>query len=291
MPFHNKERYVNDAWRQIVGDRASLATLISSTIAIVGVLLAACLSIGGIALNNWFHSKRLEREQAHDREQRELERARAMQKDIFVEAAAAMVSHLNAVQSFANTAVPIHESLKVILSATPTIAKANLVCSQETAAALSAMSSELSRVTRVLGMLRNESDTKQSEFDLSIKSHDGLLNEQRRLFSISEEMQRIKQATQDEWTRMNDRLDENRALVVQAGHRIEESLQAFKIANLALVATMQDESLILRNKMRPVVRAVRKDIGYPATELTLDAMFAPFEMPTREQLAASMGLE
>jgi hypothetical protein len=108
-----------------------------------GVIFGSIFTLLGTQLTNRDNDKRFRLQLQADRESRNREREMSLRKEVFVSAAEAVVRAANTLSKFSDLSVSQKDLSAAIFESSPMIAKVNLVASEDTICALTAVMGEM----------------------------------------------------------------------------------------------------------------------------------------------------
>jgi len=130
----------------LIKDYPSLAPLYCAVATSFSALAAFFGVIVGIILTNRGNNTRLEKQLAQERELQKKEREMSLRKDIYLTAAEAISTGINAIGHFDNMEIPYDKLTEAYLEKFPSIAKVHVIAGEETIKALVPLLSELGAV-------------------------------------------------------------------------------------------------------------------------------------------------
>jgi len=142
------------------------AVIIASVVTFVGTSVAALVALIGVLVTNRGHEKRFRRQLEHDQEQKRLEREMSLRKEVYLDAAEAIMSSLAALGRLADVAVPQDELAKQFSEMTGALAKVHIIGSSATLSAVSIFSTELTSAVLDLSLARYPLLQKQAQLKI-----------------------------------------------------------------------------------------------------------------------------
>jgi hypothetical protein len=242
-----------------------------------GIVAGSGLALGGIMLTNRAHDRRLQRQLAHDRELKRIERELAMRREIYLEAAQAISVGLSYIGKLADVQTPLSDLSKDYLARTPSMARVQIVALESTAEQLAKYSSAFAKAT--IGLITRRAP---------------LEKQANRIKSITEEIQTISQGSSAFVVMIRDRrlagqplddsvvlrnLESDRDRVTALQRELHGLVADLGPRHVAFARECQREGAALNEMLISLIGAVRRELELPYDEavfrrIQLDAQAA-----------------
>lgn len=121
-----------------------------------GVVVGSFFSIAGVAITNRASDKRLRAQFEHERQSKTKDREMALRKEVFLSAAEAVASGMNAIGRFANFDIPNDQITQPYVEKAPAISKVHVIAHTETILPLAQFTSRLGALYLELFAKRHE---------------------------------------------------------------------------------------------------------------------------------------
>ncbi len=244
----------------------SKSAIIASIITFIGVIFAATAAFVGVYVTHCGHERRFKAQLEHDKSLKRLEREMSLRKEIYLEAAEAIVAGLTAVTRHADLNLPHNELTKEFNEKRSAIAKVHLIGREQTVYAVSAFTDQLSAVLLQLSLQRQpllQMLARQKALADQIAAHG---KEKDRIIEIMKQLNFDGNTEQHRWdfvrkgfefedTRMQEALAEQQALAPK-----------LRSDHLRFLQTCSDQSSEITKLLIPAVKEVRTELDLPFDE-------------------------
>jgi len=132
----------------------SKAAIVAAVVTFLGTLAAAIAALVGILFTNRGHERRFQRQLRHDQAQKKIERDMLLRKEVYLEAAEALVNGLSIIGRHPDLSVPQQQLGQEISDLRGAFAKVSMIGSSETVTAVSTYSTELTATVLELSLAR-----------------------------------------------------------------------------------------------------------------------------------------
>lgn len=244
----------------------SKAAIIASLITFLGVVIAATAAFIGVYVTHRGHEKRFSSQLEHDKEVKRIEREMALRKEIFLDAAEAIVAGLGAVTRYADLKVPHDELAKEFIEKRSAIAKVHIIAREETIYAVSAFMDELSATLIRLSLLRQPLIQMQSR----LKNLDDQIQvsgkEKDRLVELMKQLNFDGNREQHRWNFVNNTFEFEDKRIKEAIQEQQSLASNLRSTHLNFLETCYESSAQITKLLIPAVREVRSELELPFDE-------------------------
>lgn len=232
-----------------------------------GVLIGSFFSLGGVVLTNRANDKRLIQQLSNDRELKTRERELSLRKEVFMDAADAVSTGINAVGKFANLDVPDDKLTSSFLEKSSAIAKVYVISQTGTVKAVDSMIRELNAIYMRLMAKRIPLMAHKQRIEIMQKQIKGFEQERDRMLEMMKQYNISGESDSRKWSMIGQNY-------TFEATRIDETIKEQSKCAIQLtsdqIAFMRDcieETKKLNRLLIPVIKAVRNELEMPFDEI------------------------
>lgn len=250
----------------------SKAAIIASIMTFVGVVIAAMAAFLGVYVTHCGHERRFRRQLEHDKELKRIEREMALRKEIFLDAAEAIVAGIGAVARYADLKVPHDELTKEFNEKRSAIAKVHIIAREETVYAVSAFMDELSATIIRLSLSRQPLIQMQSRLNILEDQIQIFGKEKDRLIELMKQLNFEGNTEQHRWDFVKNTFEFEDKRVIEANQEHQSLSLTLRTAHLNFLEVCYESSSQISKLLIPAVREVRSELELPFDELRYSQM-------------------
>lgn len=244
----------------------SKAAIIAAIITFLGVVIAATAAFIGVFVTHRGHEKRFSRQLGHDKEVKRIEREMALRKEIFLDAAEAIVAGIGAVARFADLKVPHDELTKEFNEKRSAIAKVHIIAREETVYAVSAFMDELSATLIRLSLARQPLIQMQSRLKILEDQIQEFGKEKDRLVELMKQLNFEGNTEQHRWDFVKNTFEFEDKRANEANQEHQSLTLNLRTVHLNFLEACYESSAQISKLLIPAVREVRSELELPFDE-------------------------
>lgn len=244
----------------------SKAAIIAAIITFLGVVIAATAAFIGVFVTHRGHEKRFSRQLGHDKEVKRIEREMALRKEIFLDAAEAIVAGIGAVARFADLKVPHDELTKEFNEKRSAIAKVHIIAREETVYAVSAFMDELSATLIRLSLARQPLIQMQSRLKILEDQIQAFGKEKDRLVELMKQLNFEGNTEQHRWDFVKNTFEFEDKRANEANQEHQSLTLNLRTVHLNFLEACYESSAQISKLLIPAVREVRSELELPFDE-------------------------
>lgn len=245
-----------------------------------GVIVGSFLSLGGVIISNRANDHRLRAQLEHDRKLKTRERELSLRTELYLAAADAIASGIDALAKFSDLATPPNRVTAEYSAKASAISKVYVIAGDETMAALTALVDSLSTAFLRLHAKRLPLLGKQQQMQA--------LGEQLRIFQseCSNLLELMKQHNlkgdpdQRRWDVIQQNFQFEQKRIADTSNMMNSLGSALYTDNLSFMQECVVETSKIRRLLIPALTAVRKELELPFDK---DGVVAVFEESIKMQ--------
>ncbi len=244
----------------------SKAAIIAAIITFLGVVIAATAAFIGVFVTHRGHEKRFGRQLEHDKEVKRIEREMALRKEIFLDAAEAIVAGIGAVARYADLKVQHDELTKEFNEKRSAIAKVHIIACEETVYAVSAFMDELSATLIRLSLARQPLIQMQSRLKILEDQIQIFGKEKDRLVELMKQLNFEGNTEQRRWDFVKNTFEFEDKRANEANQEHQSLTLNLRAEHLNFLEACYESSSQISKLLIPAVREVRSELELPFNE-------------------------
>lgn len=244
----------------------SQAAIIASSVTLIGAIVAACIAFLSVYLTHRGNEKRFAGQLEHDRTQKRTEREMSLRKEVYLDAAEAVVAGIDVIGRYVNLKMPDSEINSNYSAKRGAIAKIHLIGSEETVSAVFAFTSKLDSIILNLALHRAPLTQIQAQLKILEDQISTFSKERDRMTELMKQLNFEGSLDTTRWTFVNKTFEFEQ-------QRIQDAIQAQKSLGLKLnsdwvkfVAECQEASASVTSLLVPAIKAIRDELQLPFDE-------------------------
>jgi hypothetical protein len=244
----------------------SQAAIIAAIVTLSGAIFAATATLVGVYITHRGNERRFTKQLEHDREQKRTEREMAIRKEVFLDAAEAIVAGIGIITRYADLKIPADDLAKEFSEKRSAIAKLHLIAREETVYSVSLFMSELSEAILQLSLRRQALIQLQTRIVFLDREIEGSGREKERLIDLMRQLNFDGNIEQRRWDYLknNFSFEEKREMeAILEKQTLNEKLEGEWIA---FTRQCFELSSTVSKLLIPVVKAARDEIKMPLDE-------------------------
>lgn len=257
---------------------------------LVGVVIGSVFTLGGVVLTNRSNLNNLRIQLQHDREQKTRERSLSLRRDVYLGAAEAISSALNAVVRYPDLSLDHAQLMADYRDKSSLIAKIHVIATESTALQLMAFMRELASVYLKLNIeraelikVRSQMRSHEDQMHRHSASRDQYLELMKRL-NIEGVIDKRKMDALD----FNFKIEQEQIVKLAEAH--DKLLEGLRPKHLKFVELCQTEERRLAAMLLPVIAGIREELEHPINVDEYAKVLGGAPVATRQDLEALFGI-
>ena len=231
-----------------------------------GVFIGSFFSLGGVMLTNRANDKRLKQQLSHDRELKKHERELTIKKEVFMDAAEAISTGINAVGNLAN--LDIHEDKlnSAFIEKSSAIAKVYVISQTDTIKTIDSMVSELSAIYMRLLAKKIPLLIEKQQIDFIQKQKADFEQLRDRMLEMMRQYNITGESDPRKWSVLGQNYDFEAKRIDDKIKEYSERGVKLYLDQISFMRECIEETKKLRLLHIPVIKAVRAELELPFDE-------------------------